>query len=197
MKNMINLLPPALLRQQMVRKRVQQWGVIIGIVIFAGGVMRQYEMREHKILSQRLELLSREHQPTQTKLKQLVAMREQLGDLHQQELVVGELDRQRHVLALLGAVSRTAAATEGKLRVTKLQLVNFQSTGQTPGVGTTDSQAGSVLVSGLSLDNPAVAELLDGLQDSKLFTRVELLSLTERAGEGVRMHEYAVRCEFQ
>ena len=41
------------------------------------------------------------------------------------------------------------------------------------------------MLAGVSLDNPAVAELLDGLQDSGIFSRVELLTLKEREGKDV------------
>ena len=52
------------------------------------------------------------------------------------------------------------------------------------------------MLAGVSLDNPAVAELLDGLQDSGIFSRVELLTLKEREDSDVSLRDYEVRCEF-
>ena len=50
------------------------------------------------------------------------------------------------------------------------------------------------MLSGVSLDNQPVADLLDGLQHSGIFSRVELLKLKER--EGMSLRDYEVRCEF-
>ena len=66
-------------------------------------------------LSQQLEALSREHAPTQTMLKQLVDMRQQLEELQQQETVAKELECQRNALTLLGVISDTAQKDEGPI----------------------------------------------------------------------------------
>ena len=121
---------------------------------------------KHKHLSQQLEVLSREHAPTQTMLKQLVDMRQQLKELQQQETVAKELEVQRNALTLLGVISETAQKTKGRLRVTKLELTNFQNAGKVDGASTAAQPPGGLVLTGVSLDNPAVAELLDGLQHS-------------------------------
>ena len=51
-------------------------------------------------------------------------------------------------------------------------------------------------VNGVSLDNPAVAELLDGLQKSGVFRRVELVTLKEREDKEAALRDYEMRCEF-
>jgi hypothetical protein len=53
-----------------------------------------------------------------------------------------------------------------------------------------------MLLSGVSLDNPAVAELIDGLDNSGVFSRVELTTLKEREDKDVSLRDYEVRCEF-
>ena len=82
MRTMINMLPASFRRQQIAaeprgavdddhRRRARHgWG------------WHWIEMREQTHLSQQLEVLSREHAPTQTMLKQLVDMRQQLKELH-------------------------------------------------------------------------------------------------------------------
>src|SRR3990172_8446157 len=123
-------------------------------------------------------------------LKQLVDMRTQLKELEQQEAVARELENKRNALALLGVVSQMARRANGRLRVTKLELTGFQSMLASDGVSTTGGQAGGLLLGGVSLDNPAVAELLDGLQDSGLFSRVELLTLKERENDPASLRDY-------
>jgi Tfp pilus assembly protein PilN len=196
MKTMINILPAAYRRQQIARKRAMQWSLVVCAVLLAGCAWHWYERREAVALSQRLESLEREQAPTQTMLKQLVVMRSKLDDLQQQETVAQELEYQRNALTLLGVVSNTAQATNGRLRVTKLDLTDFQNT-RRPAAAPAGSATGSGLVlAGVSLDNPAVAELLDGLQDSGIFSRVELLTLKERENSAESLRDYEVRCEF-
>ena len=195
MRTTINLLPPSFRRQQILRKRVVQWTSIISAVLVTGWGWHWYEMREDRQLTQQLEMLSREHAPTQTMLKQLVEMRQQLKELQQQETVAKELDCQRNALTLLGVISDSAQKTKGRLRVTKFELNNFQSAPS--GRRRRGGESRRVnWCSGVSLDNPAVAELLDGLQKSGVFRRVELLTLKEREDKEAALRDYEVRCEF-
>jgi hypothetical protein len=127
-------------------------------------------------------------------LKQVVDMRRQLKDLDEQERVAKELETQRNALTLLGVISNTAQKTNGRLRVTKLEISNFQNAGQAAGATASATSPGGLVLAGVSLDNPSVAELLDGLQRSGIFSRVELKTLKER--EGIALRDYEVRCEF-
>jgi len=193
MRTAINLLPQSFRRQQILRKRVLQWSSIISVVLVTGWGWHWYEMKEDRQLTQQLETLSREHAPTQTMLKQLVDMRQQLKELEKQETVAKELDCQRNALTLLGVISDSAQKSKGRLRVTKFDISNFQSVQSGP--DPTGKVAG-LTVSGVSLDNPAVGELLDRLQKSGVFRRVELLTLKERENKDAALRDYEVRCEF-
>lgn len=195
MRTMINLLPQSFRRQQIFRRRLIQWTSIISVALATGWVWHWYEMREERQLVQQLDTLTREHAPTQTMLKQLMEMRQQLVELEHQETVAKELDCQRNALTLLGVVSEAAQKTKGRLRVTKLELNNFQGA-QTTGAVATATKPPGLLLTGVSLDNPAVAELLDGLQKSTVFSRVELMMLKEREDKDASLRDYEVRCEF-
>jgi hypothetical protein len=194
MKTTINILPASFRRQQIAYKRGVQWTSIIVVVLSMGWCWHWVEMREQVRLTQELEVLSREHAPTQTMLKQVVDMRRQLKELQEQEGVAKVLETQRNALALLGVVSKTAQQTNGRVRVTRLELTNFQDAG-TPQKTGMASQSG-LKMTGVSLDNPSVAELLDGLQHAGIFSRVELLKLKEREDKSSALRDYEVRCEF-
>lgn len=196
MRTMINLLPPTYRRQQVVRKRAIQWGSVICAVLLASWTSHRYAGREQQVLSRQLEVLAREHRPSRTMLKQLVDMRGQLEDLQQQEAVARELEYQRHALVLLAVISQTAQKTKGRLRVTKFELTGFQSQRHPDKAAEEAGPAGGLHLAGVSLDNPSVAELLDGLQDSGIFSRVELRALKEREDNGPSLRDYEVRCEF-
>jgi hypothetical protein len=195
MKTRINLLPTSYRREQILRRRLVQWSSLVCAVLVSGWAWHWYEMRENRTLAQQLEVLEREHAPTQRMIQQLVDMRAKLEQLEQQEAVARELERQRGALTLLGVVSQTAQQTGGRLRLTKLELTNFQHLGAGGDVAAAGAGAGLVL-GGASLDNPAVGELLDGLQDSGIFSRVELLTLKERQDADASLRDYEIRCEF-
>ena len=194
MKTAINLLPQSFRRQEVLRKRAVQWMSIISAVLVTGWGWHWYEMRENRQLTQQLETLSREHAPTQAMLKQLVEMRQQLKELQQQETVAKELDCQRNALTLLGVISDSAQKAKGRLRVTKFEINNFQVAPSAADNGA--AKAPGLTVNGVSLDNPAVAELLDGLQKSGVFRRVELATLKEREDKEAALRDYEMRCEF-
>ena len=191
MRTAINLLPQSFRRQQILRKRLMQWASIISAMLVTGWGWHWYEMREDRQLTQQLETLSREHAPTQTMLKQLMEMRQQLKELQEQETVAKELDCQRNALTLLGVISDSAQKTKGRLRVTKFEISNFQSAQS--GI---DGKPPGLTVGGISLDNLAVSELLNGLQKSGVFRKVELLTLKEREDKDSALRDYEVRCEF-
>jgi Tfp pilus assembly protein PilN len=196
MKTAINLLPAAYQRRLLVRRRAVQWGVVIGAVLVGGGVLRWNDERALDAAVQRLELLAREHQPTKRMLQELVVMRGQLDELQHYEQIAQELEQQRPVLSLLGILSAIAERTNGRLRITKLTLTGLQQPASAGHPSGPEARGGSAILTGLSQDNPAVAELIKGLEDSQFFSYVELLKLTDVEGEGGSLREYQIQCEL-
>jgi Tfp pilus assembly protein PilN len=192
---MVNILPASYRRQQILRSRLLQWGSMIVLVLVGGWAWHWLEMRQHMHLTQRLDVLSREHAPTQTMLKQVVDMRRQLKELEQQEAVAKELETQRNALTLLGVISETAQKTGGRLRVTRLELKDFQAVGKSTGAGPGAAPAG-LLLAGVSTDNSAVQGFLKGLQGSGIFNKVECLKVKQHEEHLTSMWDYEVRCEF-
>jgi Tfp pilus assembly protein PilN len=196
MRTMVNLLPVSFRRQQMARKRATQWMVVMCVVLVCGWALHRLELREQTALEQQLDILSREHRPTQSMLKQLMKMRHRLVSLQEQESIARELEAGRNPLTILGTVSKNARATKGRLRVTQLDLKEFQTSTFGGGANPSHAAKSSLALSGVALDNPAVAELLDGLQDAGLFGRVELLTMKQREDGSGKLRDYEVTCEF-
>jgi hypothetical protein len=195
MRTMINLLPMAYRQKQIVRRRVIQWTSVVCAVVAVGWGWHWIEQREQLLLSQRLASLEREHAPTKMMLNQLIEMRQQLHELQQQENVAMELEYQRNALALLGVISETAQASNGRVRVTSVEVADFQNLRAPESNEETNESAAGVVVRGVSLDNPAVADMLGGLQDSGMFSRVEVV-MKERAEGDVSLRDYELKCEY-
>lgn len=196
MRASINLLPVTFRRQLMMRRRLTQWCVVVCALVLVMWVARSYKLREYYVLGQQQEVLEREHRPLKAMVKEITHMRQQLEDLDQQEVIAKELDHQRNVLALLGAVSQIAEQSNGKLRLTDFQLVDLQSSPSGDRQQASGSHGGNFTLQGVSLDRPAVAELLDKLQHSGLFQSVELASLKERQEGQVSLQDFQVVCNL-
>lgn len=196
MKTAINLLPTAYRRQRMLRRRTFQWSTAVCAVLVAMGVVRWYELREHRALDQQLAALARDTRPAQRMLREITQMRKQLRSLHQQEAVARQLEARRQVLTVLGLVSQAARRTDGQLRVTKLDVADLQATGAEESPERHRDESGAVTLIGLSLDSPTVATLHDMLLESGLFAEVRLIRSNERDQAGLAMYDYEVRCEL-
>jgi hypothetical protein len=197
MRTMINILPASYRRQQIARKRAIQWTSVIAMVLGTGWCWHWSEMREKVRLSQELEVLAREHEPTQTMLKQVVDMRKQLKELQEREGVAKVLETQRNALTLLGVISKTTRQTEGRVRVTRLELNNFQDVGGRPKASLAGAPpASGMKLAGVAIDNTSVGELLKDLQHAGIFSHVELIKLKEREDKTSALRDYELSCEF-
>jgi glycine/D-amino acid oxidase-like deaminating enzyme len=196
MKSALNLLPPVYRRQRLARRRAVQWGLIFMVTLSTIFLIRWYKVREYHALRRQLEAISREGRPAQAMLREIAGMRNQIDQLQKHQTIAQELEQQRQVLALLGAVSKAARETGGRLRLTDCRVVDLQATAATE-MGSDDAtHAGTVTLVGVALDSPAVAEFHDGLLRSGLFADVKLIKSNEQNEVGTALYEYEVRCEL-
>jgi Fimbrial assembly protein (PilN) len=196
MKNSINLLPANYRRQRLARRRAIQWSLILLVTLSAIFLMRWNKVRDYDTLHRELEASSRESRPTQAMLQEIVAMRGRIDQLRKHRTIAHQLERQRQVLALLGAVSKAAQQTGGKLRLTDCRVVDLQATAESDTGSAEGQRPGTVTLVGTALDSPAVAEFHDGLLRSGLFADVKLIKSNERSGADAALYEYEVRCEL-
>ena len=196
MKVALNLLPPVYRRQLLLRRRTQQWIAILCLASSSIFVARWYKVREYRALSQQLAAVSREGRPAQDMVHEITNMRQQIQQLEKRQVIAQELDQQRQVLSLLGAISQAARQTNGRLRVSDCRVVDLQATDVAAGSGTEALRPGTVTLVGISLDSPTVAECHDALLRSGLFADVRLIKSNEREAAGLAMYEYEVCCEL-
>ncbi len=196
MKVAINLLPPVYRRQRLIRRRVLEWSVVLLVVLSAICAARGYKLREFQGLERQLQAASRESRPAKVMLGQITEMRTQIERLNHHQAIAQQLEQQRQVLALLGAVSEAARQTRGKLHVTDCRVVDLQATEVAQQRSNNKSQAGTVTLLGVALDSPTVVEFHDGLVRSRLFADVKLIKSNEHNQVGTALYDYEVRCEL-
>lgn len=196
MKTAINLLPAVYRRQRLIRRRAIQWAIVLVAALATIGVASWFKDHEYRLLERQLAAVDRESRPAQAMLGEIAIMRKQIDRLQQHQSIAQELEQQRQVLALLGAISEAARATEGRLRVVDCRVVDLQATEVAENQAADALHAGTVTLSGVALDSPTVAEFNDGLMRSGLFADVKLIKSNERAELGPEMFDYEVRCEL-
>jgi Tfp pilus assembly protein PilN len=196
MKTAMNLLPPALRRARMVRRRTIQWGAILCVVLVGAWGARWWKLREYHELNQQFEAVAREGRPAQVQLQEIGVMRQELGQLQKHEDVAQELQQQRQVLVVLGLVSQAAQQSEGRLRVTEFKVSDLQAAHAESQPGKEPVHGGTVTVIGVSLDSPTVAEFHDLLERSRLFADVKLIKSNARKENNVSLYDYEVCCEL-
>ena len=196
MKTAMNLLPPALRRARMVRRRTIQWGAILCVVLVGAWGARWWKLREYHELNQQFEAVAREGRPAQVQLQEIGVMRQELGQLQKHEDVAQELQQQRQVLVVLGLVSQAAQQSEGRLRVTEFKVSDLQAAHAESQPGKEPVHGGTVTVIGVSLDSPTVAEFHDLLERSRLFADVKLIKSNSRKENNVSLYDYEVCCEL-
>lgn len=196
MKTAINLLPVAYRRQRIVRRRAVQWSLVLVAVLSAIATASWIKDIEYHMLERQLAAVDRESRPAQAMLDEIGTMRKQIKRLQQHQTIAQELEQQRQVLALLGAISQAAHETDGRLRVVDCRVVDLQATEVDEHAAHAAHQPGTVTLLGVALDSPTVAEFNDGLLRSGLFADVKLIKSNERAQAGPEMFDYEVRCEL-
>lgn len=192
MRSNINLIPPTMSREFMLRRRLTQWGKAIAATVVVVWFTYWTERQIYEELMHELWVVEREYTPAQEAFRDVVDLRAQIDKLTIQESVLGAIDRQRQVVTLLGVISQGAAACDGKIQVTKLALTDFQASGASR--AGSDSRAGSVTLSGVSLDSLVVTQFVANLQESGLFANVDVVRLQEQPNTPIK--DYEILCEL-
>ena len=195
MKTHINLLPSSYQVSAMLRARALQWGVAVALVATTVGAGGWTYLRRLDGLRDQVALLKKEYEPLDKLITDIRDMRHQLAHLDDQEAVAGRLETQRRAITLLGAVSKSAAQCGGRLQVESLNVLDLQSERSTAKPNA-DQPPQSMLLSGVSLDNLTVTQLVGGLRAAGIFRFVELRSLQETTDRQITLHAYEVLCTF-
>jgi hypothetical protein len=207
MKTHINLLPPAYRKSQLTRRLLVAWSFVWAICAAAGLVACVFAYRENLVLRDEAIAVERSVAPVRRLLDENAVMQGSLKELEAKSRVFGELQSERPMLSLVGAVSESASRCEGRLVVEYLRFERRQEreteTAKTPPADASqkppaqkDAAWGQVTIRGDALDNLAVATFVVGLRESGLFRRVELKSCIRSPGGGADIRSYVMECDI-
>lgn len=201
--NHMNLLPVSLQKKLLVRRRLKQWGVVWGLCAAVALTVAFIWSDRHSDSKATLAELNERVAPLRELDVENDQMLQKINDILARQSLLGDLDSAERPLTLVGIVSHSAASTQARLQVQRFTMQRQEITAPTSGETTkNDTQEPETIVqttlelSGIALDDMAVARFITALRETGVFVQVELKSSLSTQIADNPAKEYLVRCTF-
>jgi len=186
MKTSVNLMTDQARRDQLLRDARHFWGRVLlltgGVLVLVGSV----EWWQGRTTSARLRALEARYEPVQALQNDCARMEKQIQSMRSAQQLTLRLVDTRPTVTLLGALSAAAAATDGQVYVRQLELAQPRG----------DGEQRIAAVSGIGIDNAAIATFTDALRTSRLFTDVMLSSSDRNQVEEANARSFRIECKL-
>jgi len=208
----VNLLPFGYRKRRLLHRRLLQWCLVWTVCALAAVGGWLLKVRAYAGLSREAESVEQACEPLYETARQRDLMKNDLGKLHAQGTVLGQLRADRPLVALLGLASTSAQRCDGRLYIHGLtfqrQAAQRRPTAKTdrsrnkgkkpqqPAPKAPAAIWATVVYQGHALDNLAVATFVAGLRDTGLFRRVELQSSTGKPKADTLTRTFVVECDI-
>jgi len=171
----INLLPIKQREAEVSRRREITIGAaILGITLLALGSIYLLQSFQLSGLETELSQLRGELEALNSKLKEIGDLQNKIKEVKGKNKVIDDLKKKKSGPVLV--MGNLANATPATLWLTDL-----------------NESGGSLTLSGVAVNNQAVAEFISGLEASKHFRRVELIETIEGAGPTAGFKKFAIK----
>lgn len=179
----VNLLPAAVARQQLVRRRVLQWAPLWIVTFAICAACCGWQWLELTTAQSQLAELERREAPARQLIQQVGTVRSRLNELQQRESLLNTLHSTGRPLQLIGIISQGAELASGDLLVERFSL---DATSGTAGSGskTRNDEAATVAkwmelnLEGSTTSDLTVASFVAAIEESGVFESVVLQSST-------------------
>ncbi len=187
MKTHLNLLPMSYRRGQLIRRRLKLWCalwlVAIGGTVLLGWTQwSQYQADATKLASLRVR-----YQPLAVMKRDVASLREKIGALQRRESLALSLADERSMLGLLGLLSQASQSCDGRISIGRLSLIRS---------GDSKSATSVLTLSGVAVDDIAVAQFASVLREANAFADVDLKSTGSTTVSGLEARAYSMECTF-
>jgi len=173
----INLLPYRAARtKENIRKQISVFSLSFILLIIVLVVFNGYLSSKKENLAGDLDRLKKEVAIYEAKAKQVEEIKKKLDTLNKQIEVVNQLKAHRDKPPILLA-KITEMVVPGRMQITRLV-----------------SDAGSLTLDGVALDNETIAVFMLRLERSGLFSTVSLVSSTQVNQYNVNMKQFVITC---
>lgn len=201
----INLIPVTFRRRLLIRRRLREWSVIwILSVCGAGSVsLAEYGI----VLSRRSQLAEIESRcaPLRDKEQATAQMKQELDRLYDRESLLAKLERTDQPAQLIGIIGQATHGERLEVHVGSFELTPVTQTvthtvvdesGRSKNISVTVEKY-QLELSGLGLDDLAVAGFVASLRETGIFESVMLQSSVNAQGMPQDVRRFQVVCVYQ
>lgn len=208
MKRHANLIPIAFRRHQLTARYIRRWAVAWGCVLAFGGMLWNRQHAVYLEWQERVEQLDQQYEPIREIGKKSEITLNEIEHQRIQTRWLLSLEQAEVPLITLAAVHQSIDTLHGRVQLERLRFegldtpapprpTNLQALnpGQTqpiqrPPIPVNDQ----VDLFGSGIDDDAVSDLISHLEATRLFAKVELISLQ---AQGTLKRDFQIRCRVQ
>jgi len=191
MNEHLNLIPESELTRIRVRQSINFW-LLAAVVTAIGLVAMSFNHRRVLNLStQRLDALEREFEPVRSLQARLVQYRARLEEIHRIRSQTYDVEQRRPMITLMAALSQAAADAQQNVAIANLDLQSFPSPDPM-----SVNPCYRLTIRGVGIDNSSIAEFASSLQQSKLFSSVDLHETTSTRLNELDVRQFELECTF-
>ena len=191
MSRHLNLLPWGLQCQMLRNQRLRQWATVWLVIATLGVIVSALQWGRLTHAEQEYQSWERRAEGVQKIQLASQILRQKIARQQERLSKYGHLENEKLGFQLLGTLSQSASACNGKIQVQKMTFKTNQVAVEVPGKPGTPASTAPVkfrdvrilTLAGVASNNLAVAQLVSALRDSGAFDSVELRT-SQSIGDG-------------
>ncbi len=194
----INLLPQKLVIKMLIRRRLRQWALIWAALLIAGLLVMSANYRSLKQCQVQLDSYRQRVRPLASLQLQTSDIEKRLKTLHREVEVLETISAPDRSLALLAILGNAAKSPQYKVQIERMSLastVNRVAT-QKPPTEPSHAMLSSVSLQGIADGDFGLANFVQSLRESNVFSQVELKSSLQYQRENLTGRQFQVECKF-
>lgn len=191
-----NLLPLAVRRRQLIRRRLRYWCAFEAAVALGLGVWLYVLWSGRVAEERRNQQLASQAMPVVRLQQQLQDLRRQIRGLEERENLFLELEGNAQPLSLIGLVSRGARSCRGTIGVDHVDVKTETNTKAAQSAAKPPQTRHIVTLKGQGANKLAIAQFVLALRDSKAFDVVELKSTKDENNSPDGLSTYSIECVY-
>ncbi|MCA9051766.1 MAG: PilN domain-containing protein [Planctomycetaceae bacterium] len=204
----VDLLPASVRQRRYLLTSLRWWSIVWTFVLLGTFYVCLNCGRELQNLQETASRLQAEAAPVKTVDERNQVLQQEIMQIRERESWLTESDSSQ-TLQLVGIISHAAAQNHGRISVRKLSLFSFER--PLPGFETENRSRSKskkkseplptetrmqLDLTGIAIDDVAVASFVSSLRDSGVFESVDLQSSLSQQFNGQDTREYSVSCVY-
>lgn len=203
----VNLLPTTFIWKQLIYRRLRQWATAFAMLGFVMLAVNAQLLSKWMKCNSQLQATHQDSEPIRKLETDRLQSIEEALSIQTKAESLKDLVGPDRILSLLGIVSQSSVNARGPVQIQEMhvsiqnkQLSTTASTSRTGGDGKETPKPSDVetemlvTLRGIAADSSTITSFMQGLQESKVFPRVELRSTREKLVSERSIHEFQLEC---